>query len=42
MDKFYREIGKRMKSVRMALKMTQAQVAEKACIDPSFYGQIER
>jgi len=31
-----------MKSVREALRMTQAQVAEKAGIDTSFYGQIER
>jgi len=31
-----------MKSVRKAMRMTQAQVAEKAGIDMSFYGQIER
>ena len=31
-----------MKSVRIAMRMTQAQVAEKAGIDTSFYGQIER
>ena len=31
-----------MKSVRKALRLTQAQVAEKAGIDHSFYGQIER
>ena len=42
MNKFYAEIGKRMKSVRKALGMTQAQVAENAGIDSSFYGQIER
>ncbi|MCG2726842.1 MAG: helix-turn-helix domain-containing protein [Elusimicrobia bacterium] len=42
MDNFYSEIGKRMKSVRTALEMTQAQVAEIAGIDTSFYGQIER
>ena len=42
MDNFYNEIGKRMKSVRTALKMTQAKVAESAGIDSSFYGQIER
>ncbi|MBI4350118.1 MAG: helix-turn-helix transcriptional regulator [Elusimicrobia bacterium] len=42
MDNFYAEIGRRMKSVRTALRLTQAQVAEKAGIDTSFYGQIER
>lgn len=40
MDNFYAEIGGRMKSVRMALRMTQAQVAEAAGTDSSFYGQI--
>lgn len=42
MDSFYNEIGNRMKAVRSAMRMTQAQVAEKAGIDTSFYGQIER
>ena len=42
MDNFYAEIGSRMKSVRTALRLTQAQVAETAGIDTSFYGQIER
>lgn len=42
MDNFYSEIGARMKSVRQALRLTQAQVAERAGIDHSFYGQIER
>lgn len=42
MDTFYGEIGRRMRSVREALRMTQAQVAEAAGIDASFYGQIER
>ena len=42
MDNFYAEIGRRMKSVRVALTMTQSQVAEGAGIDTSFYGQIER
>ncbi len=42
MDNFYAEIGSRMKSVRTALRLTQAQVAEPAGIDTSFYGQIER
>ncbi len=42
MDNFYSEIGGRMKSVRKALRLTQAQVAERAGIDHSFYGQIER
>lgn len=42
MDSFYTEIGDKMKAMRSALRMTQAQVAEKAGIDTSFYGQIER
>lgn len=42
MDNFYADIGRRMKTVRLALKLTQAQVAEAAGIDTSFYGQIER
>lgn len=42
MNSFYTEIGMRIKSVRKALRLTQAQVAEKAGIDTSFYGQIER
>jgi len=42
MDKLYVEIGARMRALRQALKMTQAQVAEAAGIDFSFYGQIER
>ena len=42
MDKLYAEIGARMRALRKALKLTQAQVAEAACIDPSFYGQLER
>ena len=31
-----------MRAVRKALRLTQAQVAERAGIDHSFYGQIER
>lgn len=31
-----------MRAVREALRLSQAQVAEKAGIDTSFYGQIER
>ncbi len=42
MDKLYAEIGGRIRSLRQALKFTQAQVAELAGIDISFYGQIER
>jgi transcriptional regulator with XRE-family HTH domain len=42
MDRFYAEMGGRMRVVRAALGLTQAQVAEKAGIDTSFYGQIER
>ncbi len=42
MDPLYVEIGRRMRSLRAALKMTQAQVAEAAGIDSSFYGQLER
>lgn len=42
MDKLYAEIGWRMRSARKALRLTQAQVADQAGIDFSFYGQIER
>jgi len=42
MDKLYADIGGRMRSLRQALKLTQAQVAEMAGIDASFYGQLER
>jgi transcriptional regulator with XRE-family HTH domain len=42
MEKLYVEMGGRMRSLRTALKLTQAQVAEMAGIDASFYGQIER
>jgi transcriptional regulator with XRE-family HTH domain len=42
MDKLYAEIGGRIRAVRQALKLTQAQVAEQAGIDASFYGQVER
>lgn len=42
MKKVYRDIGIRIKSLRQALKLTQAGVAEKVGIDASFYGQIER
>lgn len=40
--KIYREIGVKIKFLRQALKLTQAEVAEKAGIDASFYGQLER
>ena len=42
MQKIYHGIGVRIKSLRQALKLTQAEVAEKAGIDASFYGQLER
>lgn len=42
MNDFYVEIGRKMKSVRKAVKLTQSQIAEMAGIDASFYGQIER
>lgn len=42
MDKLFVEIGGRIRELRKALKLTQAEVAEKAGIDSSFYGQIER
>lgn len=42
MDKLYAEIGSKMRSVRQTLRLTQAQVADQAGIDFSFYGQIER
>lgn len=42
MDSLYIEIGARMRACRGASRKTQAQVAEAAGIDPSFYGQLER
>lgn len=42
MDRLYADIGGRMRSLRKSLGLTQAQVAEKAGIDSSFYGQVER
>ena len=42
MKKVYRDIGARIRALRQALKLTQAELAERAGIDPSFYGQIER
>src|ERR1700679_2722795 len=42
MQKAYKEIGSRIRALRQALKLTQAEVAERCGIDPSFYGQIER
>jgi len=42
MEKVYREIGSRLRSLRQALKLTQAETAERAGIDASFYGQVER
>jgi transcriptional regulator with XRE-family HTH domain len=41
-EKLYREIGERIRALRQALKLTQAEVAEFSGIDASFYGQIER
>ena len=42
MDSLYVEIGARMLACRGAARKTQAQVAEAAGIDASFYGQLER
>lgn len=42
MEKVYREIGARIRSLRQTLKLTQAEVAERVGIDASFYGQVER
>ena len=42
MQKIYRDIGARIRALRLSLKLTQAEVAEKTGIDSSFYGQIER
>ena len=38
----YNEIGKRILSARKTLNLTQANIAETAGIETSFYGQIER
>lgn len=42
MQKVYRSIGARIRFLRKALKLTQAEVAERVGIDASFYGQLER
>jgi transcriptional regulator with XRE-family HTH domain len=42
MQKVYRDIGARIRALRQALRLTQAEVAERIGIDASFYGQIER
>jgi transcriptional regulator with XRE-family HTH domain len=42
MKKVYRDIGARIRALRLASKLTQAEVSERCGIDPSFYGQIER
>lgn len=42
MEKVYREIGARIRALRQASRLTQAQVAEKAGLDASFFGQLER
>lgn len=42
MEKVYRDIGARIRTLRQGLKLTQAEIAERVGIDPSFYGQIER
>lgn len=42
MEKVYREIGARIRALRSAAKLTQAEVAEKAGLDASFFGQLER
>jgi transcriptional regulator with XRE-family HTH domain len=42
MQKVYREIGARIRALRQGLRLTQAEVAERAGIDSSFYGQLER
>jgi len=42
MSRLHQEIGGRMRALRKTLRLTQAQVAEAAGIETSFYGQIER
>lgn len=42
MEKVYKEVGALIRASRQALKMTQAEIAGRVGIDPSFYGQIER
>lgn len=42
MDRLFVQIGERMRARRRQLRLTQAQVAEAAGIDASFYGQLER
>lgn len=42
MVKIYREIGSRIRALRTAARLTQAEVAERAGLDASFFGQLER
>jgi transcriptional regulator with XRE-family HTH domain len=38
----YREIGERLRQIRVAQGLTQSYIANKVGITPSFYGHIER
>lgn len=42
MNTLFAEMGRKMRAFRESLKLTQAQVSEKAGIETAFYGQIER
>lgn len=42
LDPVLKEIGGRMRALRLGRRLTQAQVAEAAAIETSFYGQVER
>lgn len=42
MENTYRQIGANIRKVRKALGLTQEKVAERAGIEPPFFGQIER
>ena len=42
MDKEKKELGKKLKEAREKLNLTQAEVAEKANINPNYYARVER
>lgn len=42
MEQIYKNLGEKMREARIKTGLTQAQVAEKASIEPAYYGQLER
>ena len=42
MHDIMKQVGRRFRSLRKKLKYTQEQVAEKAGMNPTYYGRVER